>query len=193
MQDLGIDQSSKDATVVEPAGAPQRTREDGPSRDALLEERDALLADVVRLETELGRYRSHAQRTSKMFQSVTSYAEWIRENARRDATLALKKARARAEKTLGDLERERDRTQRELERLHVLTAETRTRLSAFTAAALEVLNAQVADVKEGAAEPTLGADLQEALQSELASPSRTNHAEAETLERQVAPSAGEAT
>ena len=54
-----------------------------------------LLAQVRRLEVELARYREHAQRTSKLFLSATKYAEWVRENARRDAELALRKARAR--------------------------------------------------------------------------------------------------
>jgi len=194
MQHLGLEESSKSASAAEQAAQPKPSPViDGANRDALLQERELLLAKVQRLEVELERYRSHAQRTSKMFRSVTSYAEWIRENARRDATLVLKKARARAERTLGDVERERDRTERELLRLQALTAETRARLTAFTVAALEVLDAQVAAVHGSASESTLGADLQKALQSELASPSQPAPAEAETLEHTIAPTARETT
>jgi cell division septum initiation protein DivIVA len=156
---------------------------EGPSRDALLHEREALRAEVRRLEAEVQRHRSHAQRTSKLFESVTSYAAWIRESARRDATLTLKKARARADRALADVERERERTQRELLRLQALTAETRTRLSTFTAAALDVLNAQVDGMQADAPEPPPDDDLRDALQGGLASASQMAPTEAEGLER----------
>ena len=137
----------------------------------VLREREQLQAKVARLEAELERYRAHAQRTSRMFQAVTGYAEWIKENARRDAELTLRKARARADKTLGKLAQERERSERELVRLQALTAETRTRLSAFTAIALQVLDAQgveaiQADGASQASHPTLADDLKDALGSQ---------------------------
>ena len=54
-------------------------------------EHERLLAEVRRLQVELERYRDHAQRTSKLFLSVTNYADWVRENARGDAELAFAK------------------------------------------------------------------------------------------------------
>ena len=107
---------------------------------------EALVAEVRRLELELERYRSHAERTSKLFQSVTGYAEWVRERAREDAELALRKARARVEK-LDAVARDLEHTERELvaardelARLQRLTAETRARLAAFLTSGLDALS-----------------------------------------------------
>ena len=92
-------------------------------------EHDELLAEVRRLEVELERYRTHAERTSKLFLSATKYAEWVRENARSDAELALRKARVKVEQlesTAGELEwTERELVQRqdELASLQALTEE----------------------------------------------------------------------
>lgn len=133
-----------------------------------------LLAHVRRLEVELARYREHAQRTSKLFLSATKYADWVRENARRDAELALRKARARAEK-LYALEHERERTEHEvarlreeLARLQALTDETRARLSAFLTAGLEALSADTEVTHGDDPEPEIG-DLQETLKEQLTS------------------------
>ena len=111
-------------------------------------ERERLIAEVRRLEVELGRYRAHAERTSKLFLSATNYAEWVRERARHDAELALRKARARVEK-LNTMARDLERTERELvrgqdelARLQTLTEETRARLSAFLTAGLEALSSE---------------------------------------------------
>jgi hypothetical protein len=60
-------------------------------------EREELLAEMQRLELELERYRAHAERTSKLFLSAANYAQWVRESARRDAELALRKARAKVQ------------------------------------------------------------------------------------------------
>ena len=143
-------------------------------RDELLRERERLIDDVSRLEEELARYRAHAQRTSKMFLSVTHYAEWVRENARRDAELALRKARARAEKLgdveerLGEVERERERAERELLRLEALTSETRAQLSALIASSLHALGDDGKTERGDGPEPAHG-DLEETLRHELAS------------------------
>jgi hypothetical protein len=109
-------------------------------------EREELIADVQRLELELDRYRAHAERTSKLFLSVTNYAEKVREAARRDAELALRKATRRVEK-LDSMTRDLERTELdlvaardELARLETLTEETRARLSAFLTSGLEALN-----------------------------------------------------
>lgn len=136
---------------------------------------DELLAQVHRLEVELERYREHAQRTSKLFLSTTKYVEWVRENARRDSELALRKARARVEK-LDASARELERTElelvqarEELARLQALTDETRARLSAFLEAGLQVLN------RDATASPETGSgelgDLEDTLQGRVAATS----------------------
>jgi len=130
-----------------------------------------LLAEVRRLELELERYRQHAQRTSRLFLSATNYADWVRENARRDAELALRKARARVDKltrTARDLERtERElvRAQEGLVRLQALTDQTRARLSAFLEAGLQVLDSELPDEER----PSSALDLQHALRVRLPS------------------------
>jgi chromosome segregation ATPase len=83
----------------------------------------------------------------------------------------MRKARARAEETLSELETEKERAERELQRLQALAGEIRKRLSAFTAAALNVLDVEV-EAAPGD-EPSLGLeDLQDALRTELASATR---------------------
>jgi hypothetical protein len=133
------------------------------------------LARVRRLEVELQRYREHAERTSRLFTSVTRYAEWVRENARRDSELALRKARKRIDKlnwTTSELERtesELARMQDELARLQALADETRARLSAFLTAGLQALNTEP-DVEADEMSPAQG-DLQDTLQEQVMSAS----------------------
>jgi chromosome segregation ATPase len=148
--------------------------EPSQQRAELPGEREELLAEVRRLEEELERYRAHAQRTSKLFLSATNYAEWVRQSARRDAELALRKARAKVVK-LEDKARELERTERELvrvqdelARLQALTDETRTRLSAFLTAGLQVLNNEMDTGNEDSPKLAPG-DLQGALQGRLPS------------------------
>ncbi len=143
-------------TVASPGGEPREVRAEPPAEPAspVNAREEELLAKVGRLEVEIERYREHAQRTSKLFLSVTKYVEWVRENARRDSELALRKARARVEK-LDAAARELERTelelagaQEELVRLQALTDETRARLSAFLEAGLQVLNKDTAASQE---------------------------------------------
>jgi cell division septum initiation protein DivIVA len=182
---VGPEESNENVTVVQRLAA-MESAVDGPQNlDDVLREREELLAKVARLEAEFERYRAHAQRTRRMFQAATGYAEWVKENARRDAELTLRKARARADKTLGKLAQERERSERELARLQTLTAETRTRLSAFTAIALQVLEAQGVEGVQayGASHPwhpTLDDDLKDALGSQPAAAAQQAAAELET-------------
>ena len=201
MDQFGVKESSEVSAVEGPGGGdpyPETTPTSheeplhGPveplqERVELSSEREALLAEVRRLEVELERYRTHAERTSKLFLSATKYAEWVRENARRDAELALRKARTKVEKlavTAGELERtERElvRQQDELVRLQALTDKTRTRLSAFLTAGLQALNTQAEPGQESGPEPAHG-DLQDTLQERLATtavsaPARSAEAE----------------
>jgi len=156
VQGLGFEESSEVSVATGQGGedhpvSPATGRDEPPQERAELpSERDELLAEVRRLEAELGRYRVHAERTSKLFLSAANYAEWARENARHDAEVALRKARARVEK-LRETARELERTEGqlahlrdELARLQALADETRTRLSAFLTAGLQALSTDVA-------------------------------------------------
>lgn len=192
---FGVEQSSE-VSVVEPPSGGDHVAETAPVRsetplpefvEAPLpefiepkqepveqsSERGELLEKVHRLEAELDRYRAHAERTNKLFLSATNYAEWVRERARRDAEIALRKARAKAEK-LGSTARELERTEvelvrarNELARLQAVTDETRTRLSAFLTAGLQVLNTEREAGQEDGPKPPLG-DLPDTLQRQLA-------------------------
>jgi chromosome segregation ATPase len=135
-------------------------------RDELSRERTRLLETVVGVEGELGRLREQTERMSRMFVHTTRYSESVRESARHDAQLALRKARARVERTLGDLERERKLAESDLHRLQALTTETRKRLVAFTSGALEALEPEAdSGLRNGRETPIL--DLREALQKGL--------------------------
>jgi cell division septum initiation protein DivIVA len=161
---------------VEPSIEPEMPRAVEPSREL-----ETLRAEVHRLETELERYRAHAERTSKLFLSATNYAEWVRESARQDAELALRKARARVERLearADELERgehELARLQGELTRLEALTEETRARLSSFLAAGLQTLTSEEAAKQAGGHTSALG-DLQDTLHRQAASTSEPVHA-----------------
>lgn len=146
-------------------------------------ERATLRAEVQRLEAELERYRTHAERTSKLFLSATNYAQWVRESARQDAELALRKARVRAERLaataeeLAQTEHELARVQEELTHLQALSEETRARLSSFLAAGLEALTTEGGTVEAVAYEPTPGeGDLPDTLHRQAASTSEPVHA-----------------
>ena len=116
-------------------------------REQLVHERDGLRGELAsarddgrRLEAELERHREHALRTSKLFLHATDYAAWMREHARRDAELALRKARSRADEIVADAQRERGHAERELLRLQALVRETRARLAQISMGALRALD-----------------------------------------------------
>ena len=94
---------------------------------------------ILELEGELKRYREHEQLVAKTLLSATSHATAIRESARRDAELTLRKARAEAEKRKAGAERERNEARRELLRLCRITEQMRRGLSAFLTAKVEEL------------------------------------------------------
>jgi hypothetical protein len=117
------------------APAPQEVPS-GVERGAEL---DDLRARVAALEGELARYRDREEQASKTLLVAATHAMRVREDARRDATLALKKARAQADEMLGGLERRRAELEREVERLRQATDETRAVLAGFLSNALETL------------------------------------------------------
>jgi cell division initiation protein len=94
---------------------------------------------IDQLEGELERYREHEQLVTKTLLSATSHATAIRESARREAELTLRKARGKAEKRKAAAERERDDARRELLRLRRITEQMRTGLSSFLTAKVEEL------------------------------------------------------
>ena len=157
----------------------QEDHEEGRQRLAPATELAVALAKVRRLEAELQRYREHAERTSRLFASVTRYAEWVRENARRESELALRKARTRVDKlnrTTSELERTESQLagmQDELARLQALSDETRARLSGFLTAALQALRIEPED--EGDETSSARGDLQDTLQERLISASPPTH------------------
>jgi hypothetical protein len=147
-------------------GEPEEERQ----RQTPVTELAEALAKVKRLEG----YRERAERTSRLFASVTRYAEWVRENARRDSELALRKARTRVDKltrTTSELERtesELARSQDELARLQALTDETRAGLAAFLTAGLQALNSEP---EEEVGDAPVRGDLHDTLQERLRSAS----------------------
>jgi hypothetical protein len=178
MEHTGVGESSATAQA-ESGGADEATvaagrDEPSPEREVASEEHDRLLAELQRLTMENARYREHAERTSKLFLAVTDYADWVRERARHDAELALRKARARAERLetttreLEQSERERARLEEELATLRALVGETRARLSEFLAGGLKALDAETGARRLGAEEPAFR-DLESALHSQLGS------------------------
>jgi Mg2+ and Co2+ transporter CorA len=173
VQESGIEKSGDEvvdeSSTDDPVSAPEIR--DGSSPESASSDEE-ILAGVHRLEAELARYHADAERTSKLFNSATRHAELIRERARRDSELALRKVRARVaklERATSELEQTEDelaRVQDELARLRSLTDETRARLSAFLAAGLEALNSEQAD--DGDDSLLTPGDLQDTLHERLA-------------------------
>jgi hypothetical protein len=113
--------------------------------------------------------RSHEQLLAKTITSAMSHAIAIRENARREAELTLRKARAEAEKLKGGAERERDDAQRELLRLRRITEQMRSGLSALLTSKMEELRLET----EGATDSGQDDELETALRSTLEARSAT--------------------
>jgi hypothetical protein len=150
----GIGEPGETTTVdagggVQPTIAPVDRGESLGERVEVPSERDELLGKVHRLEAELARHRARSERTSKLLLSATSYADWVRERARHDGEVALRKVNARVRKLtlmtreLEATEQELVRLKGELSRLQTLTETTRAQLSAFLTAGLEVVNSSV--------------------------------------------------
>jgi cell division septum initiation protein DivIVA len=100
---------------------------------------DELRRRIAQLEGELEQHREHEELVTKTLISATSHATAIRESARREAELTLRKARAEAEKRMSGVERERDDARNELLRLRRITEQMRRGLSEFLTAKVEEL------------------------------------------------------
>ncbi len=179
-------EESTDDRLPETAPVSRSTQHDAHTQLDSASEREEPLAQLRRLEAELERYREHAQRTSKLFLSVTKYVEWVRENARSEAELALRKSRARVERLdratreLEETELKLARVQDDLARLEAVTEETRARLSAFLAAGLQALDTD-AGAATSAAERA-PADIEDTLLQRLAAGSVPEPSHATTVE-----------
>ena len=91
------------------------------------------------LEREQARHDEHEQLAVQTLRAATSHAIAIRESARREAELTLRKARAEAEKQKAAVERERNDARDELLRLRQVTEEMRRGLTAFLTERVEEL------------------------------------------------------
>jgi cell division septum initiation protein DivIVA len=134
---------------------------------------DELQLRIDQLEVELERYRSQEQLLAKTLVSATSYGTVIRENARREAELALRKARGEAERLKVRAERERDDARRELLRLRRITEQMRNGLSEFLMAKVDELQVEIDDHQSRQEDDELETALGSALGGQSAAKTRS--------------------
>lgn len=137
-------------------------------------ESNGLRDRIYDLEDELERYRSQEQLLVKTLLSATNHAAAIRESARREAELTLRKARIEAERLKAGAERERDDASHELMRLRRITEQMRNGLSAFLTAKVEELQLETGEEAmparhESEFEAALGSGLEGRTATELRS------------------------
>jgi hypothetical protein len=143
---------------------------------------------INQLEGELDRQRSQERLLAETLISATGYAAKIRESARRDAELALRKAQSEAERLKARAVRERDDARRELLRLHRITERTRNGLSEFLSAKVAELQTEFEEVRssrqEDDLETALGSALRDQSQAQtLSSPEHASHPRPDVLAR----------
>jgi cell division initiation protein len=125
-------------------------------------EREELRRRIAELEAELSRFRVKEQLLVSTLVSATSHARAMRESARREAELILRKARAEAQKRNAAVERATSNAERELLRLRQITEQMRRGLSGFLTAKLEELQIET-EQEVPTAEPKV--ELEAALES----------------------------
>ena len=151
-------------------------------------ESEELRGRIKQLEGELERHRSQEQLLVKTLLSATSHATAIRESARQEAEVTLRKARIEAEELKAGAIRERDDARRELMRLRRITEQMRSGLSAFLTEKVEELRLETEDEAKASGEEELEAALGRVLEGRSAtelgsSPERTPHHRPELLDR----------
>lgn len=104
---------------------------------------DALKQEADRLRRALEDQAKRQQLVTGAIYSAERFAEAIKEDARRDAELALKKARKQAEEIVGDARRDRVRLDQEANRLDHLAAQMRSDLMSTLASVLDNLQVDV--------------------------------------------------
>jgi cell division septum initiation protein DivIVA len=150
---------------------------------------DDLRVRIDELEGELEHYREHEELVIKTLISATSHATAIRESARREAELTLRKARAEAEKRKMGVERERDDARNELLRLRRITEQMRSGLSEFLTAKVEELRLESEEDVPGSGQsqeldPVLGSTVEaQAATVAGSAPEPTSHERVEIRER----------
>jgi cell division septum initiation protein DivIVA len=151
-------------------------------------ESEELRGRINQLEGELERHRSQEQLLVKTLLSATSHATAIRESARQEAEVILRKARVEAEELKAGAIRERDDARRELMRLRRITEQMRSGLSAFLTEKVEELRLETEDEAKASGEEELEAALGRVLEGRSAtelgsSPESTPHHRPELLDR----------
>jgi cell division septum initiation protein DivIVA len=129
---------------------------------------DELRRRIDQLEGEVERYREREQLVTETLLSATSHATAIRESARREAELTLRKARAEAEERKSGAERERDDARSELLRLREITEQMRKGLSAFLTAQMEELRLETDEAAPASGQAELEAVLGSAVEAQSA-------------------------
>jgi hypothetical protein len=146
---------------------------------------------VDQLERELERHREHEQLAVQTLRSATNHAAAIRESARRDAEVTLRKSRAEAEKRKMRIERERDDARNELLRLRRVTEQMRMGLTAFLTAKVEELRLESEVEPASDQSQELGQVLGSAVEARGSEPVPASHERAELRERGEHGSSGE--
>jgi cell division initiation protein len=128
----GYDTAATDALLAELA-----------SKQATLEQEcNRLRQEAAELEAELARHREQEHLVGKTMLAATSHAMTVREEARKEAELTLRKAQAERERRTalaGQIERDRADAERELLRLRRLANEMQSGLASFLTQTLEQL------------------------------------------------------
>jgi hypothetical protein len=120
------------------------------------------------VEAELSWHRIREELLNRSVASASAFAKAAREEARREAELTLRKARAAAAKQAAlahQIERDRATAERELERVRGLAQEMQAGLADFLTTRLEQLHPEP---EAPAAEPAPAEGVQEALAGALA-------------------------
>jgi cell division septum initiation protein DivIVA len=113
-------------------------------------DRTELRREIERLQADLSRYKETEEHLVRTLVSATSHATAIRESARQDAELILRKARVEVERRKAAADRER----RELLRLRRITEQMKRGLAGLLTAKLEELQLDIEDEMPAAEEET---------------------------------------
>ena len=131
----------------EPVATDKLLDELGGRQGELVREREELRSRIKELEADLARYQAQEQLLSKALLTATKHAETIREAARREAELTLRKARREAHSREAVSEHRRVLAEREVVRLRRITDEVQASLKSIMAVSLEQLQVEAeADV-----------------------------------------------
>ena len=118
----------------------------------LLQERSVLEEEVRRLERELAKIERREVLQASMLRPTRTLARELREAARQEAALIVKKARERAAAIEADAERKSAGRLAELQRFEKLTGMVRMELRAFLTSVLEAVDGPAPPAEAPAAE-----------------------------------------